>query len=307
MKMKKAFVFSADASAVRRLCSAANALAEQSVAAVLGAKDTAEALTDAANKVLYLGEKDEGYIVESYAGALAQTAKDEGADLVILACGTRDRCIAGRLAVMLDAGVITDVGAVEVTPDGLSAKRNVYGGAAEASIKSGKGVTVLCMSPALFDETLPAAVGELVDAPARPDNNGISFVSVSPKTEETVDLSAAKRVVGIGRGLNGADNLPAVEAFAAKLGAELGCSRPIAEEDKLLARSRYIGVSGAVIRPDVYFACGISGQVQHTVGVKDAKVIIAVNKDAKAPIMSNCDYGIVGDMNKILPQLTELL
>lgn len=307
MKTKKAFVFSADASAVRGLCNAANALAEQSVAAVLGAKDTAEALTDAANKVLYLGEKTEGSIVESYAGALAQTAKDEDADIVILACGTRDRCIAGRLAVILDAGVITDVSAVEVTPDGLTARRNVYGGAAEASIKSGKGVTVLCMSPALFDETLPSAVGELVDAPAQPDNNGISFVSVSPKTEETVDLSAAKRVVGIGRGLNGADNLPAVEAFAAKLGAELGCSRPIAEEDKLLARSRYIGVSGAVIRPDVYFACGISGQVQHTVGIKDAKVIIAVNKDAKAPIMSNCDYGIVGDMNKILPQLTELL
>ena len=121
-----------------------------------------------------------------------------------------------------------------------------------------------------------------------------------------MDIAVAKRIVGVGRGLGSQDKLAAVESFAARLGAELGCTRPIAEEEHWMARSRYIGVSGATVRPDVYFALGISGQVQHIVGVSDSKLIIAINKDAKAPIFQNCDIGLVADMNKVLPQLTEL-
>ena len=97
-----------------------------------------------------------------------------------------------------------------------------------------------------------------------------------------------------------------MEALGAKLGAEIGCTRPIAEEEHWLARNRYIGVSGISVRPNLYMALGISGQVQHMVGVSDARLIVAVNKDAKAPIFQNCDIGLVADMNKVLPQLTEL-
>lgn len=306
MKMKKALIFTSNLSAAASLCYAANALAEESVLLVLGAEDEARALADKAGKTLWLGPCAEGSIPESYTGAVEKAVKDEGAELVIMGNGTRDRCIAAKLAVRLNAGVVTDPGAVSVSEEGLVAKRNVYGGAAEASIACKAAINVLVMAGGLFDETLPAAAGDFVVCPSEPENNGISLLGVAPKEEESVDLAVAKRIVGVGRGLNGAENLPAVEAFAAKLGAELGCTRPIAEEEKLMARSRYIGVSGATIRPDVYFACGISGQVQHTVGIGDSKLIVAINKDAKAPIMQNCDIGIVGDMSKIIPQLTEL-
>ena len=129
---------------------------------------------------------------------------------------------------------------------------------------------------------------------------------MAAKQEEAVNIVAAKRVVGVGRGLGSQDNMAAVEALGAKLGAELGCTRPIAEEEHWMARSRYIGVSGVTIRPNLYFALGVSGQIQHMVGVGDAKLIVAVNKDAKAPIFQNCDIGLVADINKVLPQLVEL-
>lgn len=111
----------------------------------------------------------------------------------------------------------------------------------------------------------------------------------------------------IGRGLAKQEDLEMVYAFAAKLGAEVGCSRPIAQGENWMAISRYIGVSGVMLKPDIYVALGISGQVQHTVGVRDAKIIIAVNKDKNAPIFKQCDYGIVGDIYKVVPALTELL
>ena len=225
---------------------------------------------------------------------------------MLLGTGKRDRCIAAKLAVRLDAAVFTDASEVSLTEDGLCVKRKIYGGAAEATVRSGSAVTILSVSAGIFPDG-GKRQGEVIEKPAQPDDCGITLVSTAAKQEETADLTAAKRIVSVGRGLGGAENLPAVEALAAKLGAELGCTRPIAEEDKLLAKSRYIGVSGATVRPDVYIACGISGQIQHTVGADSSRLIIAINKDAKAPIMQNCDYGIVGDMHKIIPLLTQLL
>lgn len=306
MKLKKALVFSADSANISALCSGANLLAESSVALVLGAKSAAEELTAWADKVIWLGEKAEGAIVESYTAAIAEAVKAEGAELVIVSTGTRDRCIAAKLAVRLGAGVITDAGAVSVSDEGkVEAKRNVYGGAAEATVRA-EGLSILVCAAGVFEELKAAQPGAVVEAVAIPEDCGISFISSAAKQEETVNLGAAKRVVGIGRGVGEEKNVAAAAAFAAKLGAELGGTRPIAEEAHYIARSRYIGVSGVSIRPDVYFALGVSGQVQHMVGANDSKLIVAINKDAKAPIFANCDIGLVADMNKVLPALTEL-
>lgn len=306
MKLNKAVVFSANVSNIPGLCSGANALAQASVAAVIGSSEQAESLLPWANKVAWLGEKAEGVMVESYAASLAELIAGEGAELVLVSNSTRDRCIAAKLAVRLNAGVVTDTSAVSVTEDGsVSTKRNVYGGAAEATVK-GNGLTILVVPGGVFDEQQAAQPGVLAEVAAQPEDNGVKLISVAAKQEETVDIAVAKRIVGVGRGLGSQEKLAAVESFAAKLGAEMGCTRPIAEEEHWMARSRYIGVSGATVRPDVYFALGISGQVQHIVGVIDSKLIIAINKDAKAPIFQNCDIGLVADMNKVLPQLTEL-
>lgn len=306
MKLNKAIVFSSNNENAVALSYAANALAEASAAVVIGAKSDAEALCSKVNEVIYLGQKAEDAVVESYTGAICDAVKASEASLVLMGIGTRDRCIAAKLAIRLGAAVVTDAAAVCVEDGAVCVKRNVYGGAAEAVVKSTAAITIVLMPGGLFEETLPTAEGCIKEVSAAADCDGIKLVEVAAKQEETVDLSAAKRVVGLGRGIGSADNLPAAEAFAAKLGAELGCTRPIAEEEHLLARGRYIGVSGVTVRPAVYFAMGLSGQVQHMVGVNDSKIIVAVNKDKNAPIFQNCDIGLVADMNKVLPALTEL-
>ena len=307
MKLKKALVFSADINALDGLCSGANLLAESSAAVVLGSKACAEGLLCKADKVIWLGEKAEGAIAESYTDAIEQAVKREDPQLLLMSGSTRDRCIAAKLAVRLNAGVITDAAGLAVTEENkIQARRNVYGGAAEAVLEGECALTIVLVPGGLFEELGAAQSGVLEEAAAAPEDMGVTLVSVSAKQEETVNIVAAKRVIGVGRGLGNQENLAAVEALGAKLGAEIGCTRPIAEEERWLERNRYIGVSGITVRPNLYMALGISGQVQHMVGVSDARLVVAVNKDAKAPIFQNCDIGLVADMNKVVPQLTEL-
>ena len=122
-----------------------------------------------------------------------------------------------------------------------------------------------------------------------------------------MDLSKAKRVVGVGRGLAAQDDLKMVHELAAVLNAEVGCSRPIAEGENWMERERYIGVSGVLLKSDLYLTLGISGQIQHMVGANASQTIFAINKDKNAPISQYADYGIVGDAVKILPALTAAL
>lgn len=306
MKLKKAIFFSTNASNIASLCWGANSLAQESVAIVLGTESQAKEAAAWAGKVLWLGEKAPEAMAESYTGAVAELLKKEQPELLLMGCGTRDRCIAAKLAVRLGAGVITDASSLELDDSGaVLAKRNVFGGAAQATVKAlGLGIV---LTGGGFEETAPAASGNVEKVEAQPEDMGIRLLASAAKQEESVDIAVAKRIVAVGRGLGAQENLAAAESLAAKLGAEMGCTRPIAEEQHWMSRSRYIGVSGATVKPELYVALGISGQVQHMVGASSSKIIVAINKDAKAPIFQDCDLGLVADMNKVLPKLTELL
>jgi hypothetical protein len=118
-----------------------------------------------------------------------------------------------------------------------------------------------------------------------------------------VELGSAKTIVGIGRGLKARADLELVEDLAAATGAEVACSRPLAEGVDWVAKERYLGISGQHVAPDLYFAIGISGQIQHMVGVREAKVIVAINSDPAAPVFGECDFGIVGDLYEVVPAL----
>jgi electron transfer flavoprotein alpha subunit len=133
------------------------------------------------------------------------------------------------------------------------------------------------------------------------------IIETLPRQSERVNLPAAKRVVGVGRGFAAQADLDLAQRLATHIGAELACSRPITESENWMARERYIGVSGATLKPDLYFAVGISGQVQHMVGVNQAKLIVAINKDKNAPIFKQADVGIVGDLYQVLPALNAAL
>lgn len=306
MKLKKAIVFSTNASNIASLCWGANSLAQESVAIVLGTESQAKEAAAWAGKVLWLGEKAPEAMAECYTGAVVELLKKEQPELLLMGCGTRDRCIAAKLAVRLGAGVITDASSLELDDSGaVLAKRNVFGGAAQATVKAlGLGIV---LTGGGFEETAPPSSGNIEKVEAQPEDMGIRLLASAAKQEESVDIAVAKRIVAVGRGLGAQENLAAAESLAAKLGAEMGCTRPIAEEQHWMSRSRYIGVSGATVKPELYVALGISGQVQHMVGASSSKIIVAINKDAKAPIFQDCDLGLVADMNKVLPKLTELL
>ena len=130
---------------------------------------------------------------------------------------------------------------------------------------------------------------------------------MEPAGSGPANLAAARRIVAAGRGFKAEEDLQIARNLAAALGAELACSRPLAEGTAWLSKDRYVGVSGMHVAPDLYLAAGISGQVQHTSGMSDSKVVVAVNSDADAPIFEVADYGIVGDLYDVLPAITAAL
>lgn len=125
--------------------------------------------------------------------------------------------------------------------------------------------------------------------------------------EQTVNLQNAKKIVAVGRGISKQEDVAIVEELANSIGAQLGCSRPIVEDFKWLKLERQVGLTGTTVAPDLYVAVGISGQIQHTVGIKDAKVIVAINNNKNAPIFEAADYGIVGDLYEVVPKLKDRL
>ncbi len=122
-----------------------------------------------------------------------------------------------------------------------------------------------------------------------------------------MNLGAARTVVAVGRGLKAREDVALLDELAGAMGGELACSRPLAEGVDWLPKERYIGISGQHIAPELYVAVGISGQLQHMVGVREAGVIVAVNNDKNAPVFGQCDYGVVGDLYQVVPALTAAL
>ncbi len=269
--------------------------------------------------LIYAGEKDEAVNAEKayWLGSLDNNSfvtlipqivaliKENKPELVLVELTKNGRLAAAHAAVALETVVLTDVSELSVEGEKVSGKRMVYGGSA-VKTESVSGSAVVCLSVQADKEAQPAAAGEIVEVSAVPCE-GIAFTGKTCRTVQAVNLNAATRVVGVGRGFSSEESLSIARDFASAFEAEIGCTRPIAEEERWLPTERYIGVSGAMIKPAVYVAAGISGQVQHTVGVNESGLIIAINKDEHAPIFNNCDYGIIGDVAEVLPLLTEKL
>ena len=298
-KLGKVLIFAEKDKQFGLLCSAAKSIAEETASFSVGAAPECPA-----DKTFVVA--DQGIVFDDYFETFAAVAAEYAPDAILVSSEKRMRSIAGRIAAVCKTAVIPDVNSMTIEDGKLYCSHLVYGGAAVRCEGSRSDTTVAVLAPGSYEE-ISGAAAEKIDvgfvSPAHP----AKFVERREKQGETVNLSAAKRAVGIGRGLARKEDLEMVYALAAKLGAEVGCSRPIAQGENWMEISRYIGVSGVMLKPDIYVALGISGQVQHTVGVRDAKIIIAVNKDKNAPIFKQCDYGIVGDIYKVVPALTELL
>ena len=306
MSMQTIFVMSDEASALSELCAGAGAVAARVTAILFGSEaEAAGAAGCGADRLLYCQPSD-GAVPEDYAAAVAQEVIKEDSALVIVNNPIRGRCLAGKLGVLLDTAVLTSVNALERSGEELVCCRMVYGGMAQRSEVFTKPYGVLTVGGGVFEaaaEPAQAAVAPFEGLP----QGGLKRIACTPKKEGGVDLVAAKRIVDVGRGLAQEADLELCRKLAAALGAEVGCSRPVAENNKWLPKSNYMGITGVQVKPELIVALGVSGQIQHIGGINKSRVIVAVNKDKSAPIFKNADFGVVGDLYKVVPALIEKL
>jgi electron transfer flavoprotein alpha subunit len=287
---------------------AALGLGVSAVALGPGAGSAASELAAAGADTVYVSEDAafDGWPADAVAAGLAQIAQEAGADVVLVGSTRRGKETAPRLAQKLGAGCVTDATSVAVEDGALVAGRYAFGGATVAREKLTTAVKVVAVMPKTFSADGAQAGAGAVQTPTLNVESRVKVVDRRPKEGDTVNLDAAPRIVGVGRGFGARDDLPLAEALAEALEAVVGCTKSLADFE-WLGEDRIIGLSGAKTAPDLYLGVGISGQIQHTVGVAGAKLIAAVNKDKEAPIFAMADYGIVGDLYEVLPALTERL
>lgn len=287
---------------------AAQAMGTDCVALVIGKAEGADSLGKyGASKVYHINHANvENFDSQTYSAALANAAKELGAELVVLSHSSTGKSMLGRVAARLDAGSVPGVNAVPTVDGGtFKVSKPVFSGKAFATVaisSAKKVVSVMGNSVQPDDSGAAAEVADLaVEVPA----SKITVKEVS-RQEGTTPLPEADVVVSAGRGMKGPENWGIINDLADVLGATTACSRPVADMD-WRPHHEHVGQTGIAIRPNLYIAAGISGAIQHLAGVNSSKCIVVINKDPEAPFFKAADYGVVGDLFDIVPRLTEAL
>ena len=292
------------------LAAVARRLGNRVEALVIGDADTAAAVAGAGVDAVRFAPVPQDGMVEDCTDAVLGAIKEYAPDAVFVSSSKRMRLLAARIAAAFGTRVINDVTSIEVQDDGsLLAEHMVYGGKAYARETTSSFAVALLSEGLLMNEPAVEAAGEapVEEIAVATEPRAVKLVEARPRTVESVNLAAARHVVSVGRGIEREEDLAMVSELARALEAEVGCTRPIAESENWMSRERYIGVSGVMLKPDLFVAVGLSGQIQHMVGANDAKVIVAINKDKNAPVFKQADYGIVADLYDVVPKLTEAL
>jgi electron transfer flavoprotein alpha subunit len=306
-KLSCVFVISDKAIKLPELLAGASGLGEKICVLIAGEqRDVDLAFSHGAHSV-YLFPLKKDLLFEEYADSMAKTIRAAGsAGLVLLPLDRTCRCLAAKLAAKLGIACVNDVESIN-TEGGMSVRHMVYGGVAFSTEKFTAPLGIVTIGSGVFEAAPPdvSKKGTAVSAEFVPPAKAVRVLEVRPSEAASVDLGKAKRVISVGRGLKGKEDLALIAQLGAALGAELGCTRPVAEAEHWMERERYIGVSGVMLKNDVFLAIGVSGQIQHMVGSTACKVIIAINKDKNAPVFKFADYGIVGDLYKVVPKMVE--
>lgn len=297
----------------------ADANKEKVVAILLGKgiKDQAKTLiAHGADKVLVVdNDLLENYLTEPYTEAITQIIKEQKPSILLIGATTIGRDLGPRVSARNITGLTADATKLEISDDEaheFRMTRPAFGGNLMA--------TILCKNnrpqmstvrPGVMQKLAPNAKrkGEVVDYKIKFDKKKIERVKIvkTVKQKKTVtDIAQAKVLVSGGRGVGNKEGFKKLEALAKELGGEVSSSRAMVDAG-VMEQSRQVGQTGKTVRPNLYMACGISGAIQHLAGMEESDLIIAINKDKFAPIFSVADLGIVGDLHKIIPMLTERL
>jgi electron transfer flavoprotein alpha subunit len=257
-----------------------------------------------AKKVLNVSnDKLKTFVNQAYASVIAEAAKAESANVVVLSSTFSGKGLAPRIAVKLDAGLADGAISLPDTTAGFKVRKNAFSGKAFADVEITSTNKVISLVPNSYKVVEEGAAAEVVEfSPTIKDSDFAVVLKEIAKAANKVSLPEAELVVSAGRGLKGPENWGMIEELADLLGAATACSKPVSDAD-WRPHSEHVGQTGIAISPNLYIAIGISGAIQHLAGVSSSKVIVVINKDPEAPFFKVADYGIVGDAFEVVPKL----
>jgi electron transfer flavoprotein alpha subunit len=310
-------VFSDDKKLTLELLSKGSELAKdlgkKATGVIVGKSDDAlakEYIAHGADKVFVAETDIESFKAEEYAGILENVVKETRADVVLIGSNKNGKELAPRLAARLGAGCVTDCTNLYVEDKKLTVERMVYSGNAVAVEQFTSKPSIATVPPKVFDP-LPKdekRKGDVVKKKVDVEKSASKILKIQEMQTGGVNVEDAEIIVSCGRGFKNKEDIKLIDELAEVLkGKTIGCSRPIAADLRWLSEDHWIGLSGHKVKPKLYIAVGISGQIQHIAGMRDSGTVVAINKDPEALIFKSADYGVVGDLYKVVPKLTSAI
>jgi electron transfer flavoprotein alpha subunit len=266
-----------------------------------------EYISYGADKVITIDIKNQKYQVEPYTHYLKQIMEKEKSTVLLIGSTKNGKELAPRIAAQMNVGCVTDAFNLTIKDNKLTVDRIEYSGNAVSTLQFQKSPYILTIPPKLYtpmnQDTNKKGENSIfipqdVKTPSK-------ITDIKTQRSEGLNVEDAEIIVSCGRGFKNKEDLKIIQELADVLkGRTVGCSRPIAADLKWLSEDHWIGLSGHKVKPKLYIAVGISGQIQHIAGMRDSNLIVAINKDPEALIFNSADYGIVGDLYEVVPKLT---
>lgn len=302
--MANIFVYAKNEMAMAALIQTVHDAGQSSTAVAITAQGAEAALSMGADSAIIL--EGASNHIEDYALSVARLMQERSVICLLVDAVEDAQDFAALVAGHLDAGMASDVSAMSWTGEAFETTRTMYGGAVEVTETVSLPQVITCFAKASearqVDVSLENAEVIKVDAP-----ESVHVISAEPNVSSSIDIADADRIVCVGLGFSSQEDLSLAESLANALDAQLACTRPIASDREWLPAETYIGISGEIVAPELYLGLGVSGQVQHTYGIRDSKVIAVVNSNRDATFFNEADYGLVADLYEAAPLLAQAI